>query len=96
METVDSGKVVYYSRSRSKLWTKGEKSGHFQILQELRLDCDGDTILLKVRQKKGIACHTGRQTCFFQLLSHDSWVTDEEIIKSSEEIYKFGMDQEAK
>ena len=92
LETVNSGKAVYFSRSRSKLWLKGEESGHFQTLYELRLDCDGDTILLRVKQEKGIACHTGRESCFFQRLSNDRWIDDEKIIKPSSEIYKCSKD----
>ena len=92
LETVKIGKAVYFSRSRSKLWVKGEESGHFQTLHELRLDCDGDTILLKVKQEKGIACHTGRKSCFFQRLCDESWLVDEEIIKSPLEMYKHKTD----
>ncbi len=92
IKTALSGKAVYFSRSRSKLWLKGEESGHFQTVYELRLDCDGDTILLKVKQEKGIACHTGRESCFFQRLSDDKWINDEKIIKSSSEIYKHSKD----
>ena len=71
LETISSKKAVYFSRSRSKLWMKGESSGHFQTLHELRLDCDNDTILLKVKQEEGVACHTGRESCFFQILKED-------------------------
>jgi phosphoribosyl-AMP cyclohydrolase len=92
LETVSSGKAVYFSRSRSKLWVKGEESGHFQIIYELRLDCDNDTILLKVKQEKGVACHTGRQSCFFQKLSNFNWIEDELIIKSPSEMYKTTKD----
>jgi len=86
-ETADSGKAVYWSRSRSKLWRKGEESGHEQIIQDIRLDCDNDVVLLSVNQVGGIACHTGRQNCFFQKLEGDQWVTVEPVLKSEEEIY---------
>ena len=81
LETISSKKAVYFSRSRSKLWMKGEASGHFQTLHELRLDCDNDTILLKVKQEEGVACHTGRESCFFQILKDDKLIDDEPIIK---------------
>ena len=71
IETAQSSKAVYWSRSRSKLWRKGEESGHTQIVKEIRLDCDGDVILLKVDQSGGIACHTGRASCFFSQLQKD-------------------------
>ena len=87
METISKQKAVYFSRSRSKLWMKGESSGHFQALYELRLDCDNDTILLKVKQEEGIACHTGRESCFFQILTDGKWVVDEAIIKTPSQIY---------
>ena len=67
-ETIALGQAVYWSRSRARRWHKGEESGHFQNIQEILLDCDGDTILLKVEQVGGIACHTGEPNCFFQLL----------------------------
>ena len=87
METINKQKAVYFSRSRSKLWMKGEASGHFQTLCELRLDCDNDTILLKVKQEKGVACHTGRESCFFQILNDDKWIEDEAIIISPSKMY---------
>lgn len=87
LETISSKKAVYFSRSRSKLWMKGESSGHFQTLHELRLDCDNDTILLKVKQEEGVACHTGRESCFFQILKDDKLIDDEPIIKSPSLIY---------
>ena len=89
LETISSKKAVYFSRSRSKLWMKGEASGHFQTLHELRLDCDNDTILLKVKQEEGVACHTGRESCFFQILKDDKLIDDEPIIKSPSLIYNF-------
>jgi len=86
-ETAASGKAVYWSRSRGKLWRKGEESGHEQRVQEIRLDCDNDVILLTVTQIGGIACHTGRRHCFFQKLDGDRWVSTEPVIKSEQEIY---------
>ena len=86
-QTADSGKAVYWSRSRSKLWRKGEESGHEQKIQDIRLDCDNDVILLSVNQVGGIACHTGRHNCFFQKLEGDQWVAVEPVLKSEEEIY---------
>ena len=86
-QTADSGKAVYWSRSRSKLWRKGEESGHEQKIQDIRLDCDNDVILLSVNQVGGIACHTGRHNCFFRKLEGDQWVTVEPVLKSEEEIY---------
>ena len=87
LETISSKKAVYFSRSRSKLWMKGESSGHFQTLHELRLDCDNDTILLKVKQEEGVACHTGRESCFFKILKDDKLIDDEPIIKPPSLIY---------
>jgi len=86
--TVQEGKAVYWSRSRNKLWRKGEESGHEQILKDIRLDCDNDVILLRVEQKGGIACHTGRKSCFYQQLQDDEWVPVEPILKDPHEIYK--------
>jgi phosphoribosyl-AMP cyclohydrolase len=86
-ETAASGKAVYWSRSRKKLWRKGEESGHEQKVQDIRLDCDNDVILLTVTQIGGIACHTGRRHCFFQKLEGDKWVATDSVIKSEEEIY---------
>jgi len=85
--TVETGHAVYWSRSRKKLWRKGEESGHVQQVQEIRLDCDEDVILLTVEQVGGIACHTGRHSCFFQKLEGKQWVTDEPVLKTPEEIY---------
>jgi phosphoribosyl-AMP cyclohydrolase len=81
-------RAVYWSRSRRKLWFKGEESGHVQTLEEIRLDCDSDVILLKVKQKGGIACHTGRRSCFFRVLNSGQWQIDEQIVKNPEEIYQ--------
>jgi len=86
-ETAQSGKAVYWSRSRRKLWRKGEESGHEQIVRDIRLDCDNDVVLLTVEQRGGIACHTGRHRCFFQQLQGDRWVTVEPILKPESEIY---------
>ena len=85
--TVSSGEAVYWSRSRKKLWRKGEKSGHVQKVKEIRLDCDHDVLLLEVEQIGGIACHTGRHTCFFQKLQSGKWVVTDPVIKQSKEIY---------
>lgn len=80
--------AVYWSRSRNRLWRKGEASGHVQKIHEIRLDCDEDVILLKVEQVGGIACHTGRHHCFFKKLDNDKWLVDQPVIKDPEEIYK--------
>lgn len=85
--TAETGHAVYWSRSRKKLWRKGEESGHVQKVKEIRLDCDEDVILLSVEQVGGIACHTGRHSCFFQKLENSKWVTDEPVLKNPEEIY---------
>ncbi len=82
------GRAVYWSRSRQKLWFKGEESGHVQQLSEIRVDCDADVILLQVEQIGGIACHTGRRRCFFRVLRDGEWHIDEEIIKNPDEIYR--------
>lgn len=80
--TQQQQRAVYWSRSRSKLWFKGDESGHLQTLQEIRLDCDGDVILLKVKQIGGIACHTGHRRCFFRVLQDGQWQIDEPIVKN--------------
>jgi phosphoribosyl-AMP cyclohydrolase len=82
------GRAVYWSRSRQKLWFKGEESGHHQLLSEIRVDCDADVILLQVEQVGGIACHTGRRRCFFRVLRDGEWQIDEEIMKNPDEIYR--------
>ena len=87
--TRESQKVVYWSRSRNKLWRKGEESGHTQLVREIRLDCDEDVILIKIEQVGGIACHTGRHNCFFKKLDNGQWVVDQPVIKNPEEIYKY-------
>jgi phosphoribosyl-AMP cyclohydrolase len=86
--TEESNQAVYWSRSRNKLWRKGEESGHTQIVHEIRLDCDEDVILLSVQQQGGIACHTGRHSCFFKKLENQSWKIDQPLIKNPEDIYK--------
>ncbi len=86
--TVESGEAVYWSRSRKKLWHKGEESGHVQKVHEIRLDCDEDVILLKIEQVGGIACHTGRHNCFFQKLEGREWVSVEPVLKDPAEIYR--------
>lgn len=85
--TVDKQEAVYFSRSRQALWHKGETSGHIQRIKEIRLDCDADVIVLKVEQLGGIACHTGRESCFYKQYINGEWVTVDEVIKSAEEIY---------
>ncbi len=87
-ETVATGRAVYWSRSRSRLWRKGEESGNVQRVVELRLDCDGDAVLLRVEQTGGIACHTGRHSCFFRRLSGDRWETVDPVLKDPESIYR--------
>ncbi len=86
-QTVATGRAVYFSRSRRRLWPKGESSGHVQHVRELRLDCDGDVLLLKVEQVGGIACHTGREHCFYRRLEGGEWRTVEAPLKDPEEIY---------
>ena len=88
-ETVETGRAVYFSRSRGRLWRKGEESGHVQHVRGLRLDCDGDVILLSVEQVGGIACHTGREHCFYRELDMASgqWHSVEPVVKSPEAIY---------
>lgn len=86
--TVQTGEATYWSRSRKRLWHKGEESGNIQRVQEIRLDCDGDVVLLKVEQDSGIACHTGRASCFFSRLEQDKWVEIDPILKAPSEIYQ--------
>ena len=86
--TDDTKQAVYWSRSRNKLWRKGEESGHIQRVHEIRVDCDEDVILLSVEQIGGIACHTGRHNCFYKKLEHGNWLIDQPIIKNPEDIYK--------
>jgi phosphoribosyl-AMP cyclohydrolase len=91
-KTVELGEAVYWSRSRKKLWHKGEESGHKQKVLEIRLDCDEDVILLKIEQVGGIACHTGRHSCFFQkfegAVNEGDWASVEPVLKNPENIYK--------
>lgn len=89
LKTIDCGEAVYWSRSRQKLWHKGETSGHVQVVKDIRLDCDGDTLLLLVEQRGGIACHTGRAHCFFQQIGSDGdWETVEPVVKNPDDIYR--------
>ncbi len=88
--TVQRGEAVYFSRSRNKLWHKGEESGHTQKVRELRLDCDGDVILMSVEQIGGIACHTGRAHCFYRKLEANSWLEDSPVLRDPAEIYNKG------
>lgn len=85
--TVELGEAVYWSRSRGKLWRKGEESGHVQRVLELRLDCDADVVLLCVEQAGGIACHTGRERCFFRKLEEGKWVTTDPVLRDPAQIY---------
>ena len=86
--TVQTQEAVYFSRSRNKLWHKGEESGHIQKIKSIRVDCDNDVILLAVDQLGGIACHTGRQSCFFKELKNGEWQSVDAIIKDPGDIYK--------
>ena len=85
--TATEGRAVYWSRSRRKLWRKGEESGHIQRVGEIRLDCDGDVIVLQVEQLGGIACHTGRTSCFYRVLKDGQWHTVDPVIKDPRDIY---------
>ncbi|MGB3069465.1 MAG: phosphoribosyl-AMP cyclohydrolase [Ottowia sp.] len=90
-KTAETGRAVYYSRSRGKLWAKGEESGHVQTVHEIRMDCDNDVLLLKITQlghDPGIACHTGRHSCFFQKYENGGWITVEPVLKDPASIYK--------
>jgi len=86
-ETVSSGNAVYWSRSRGRLWRKGEESGHFQRVRSIRTDCDGDVLLLAIEQVGGIACHTGRASCFFHKLDESAWVAVDSVLKDPKDIY---------
>lgn len=88
MLTVEEGRAVYWSRSRKRLWRKGEESGHRQIIKDIRLDCDNDVLLLRVEQQGGIACHTGRRSCFFQQLQDGKWVPVDPVLKDPKHIYR--------
>ena len=85
--TAEKMEAVYWSRSRGKLWHKGEESGHIQKVVDIRFDCDEDVILLKVEQQGGIACHTGRESCFYRQLQGDHWVEVESVLKDPKQIY---------
>ena len=91
-KTVELGQAVYWSRSRKKLWHKGEESGHFQEVQEIRVDCDQDVLLLKVKQVGNLACHTGRHSCFFSKFEHNDeesdWVEVDPVLKNPDDIYR--------
>jgi len=86
--TVETGEAIYWSRSRKKLWHKGEESGHTQKVKEIRIDCDADVVLLQVEQSGGIACHTGRESCFYSKLENGEWVAIDAVLKNPDEIYK--------
>ncbi len=85
--SAEEGHAVYWSRSRGKLWRKGETSGHQQVIRDIRLDCDNDVVLLKVDQKGGIACHTGRRSCFYRSLENGQWVEKDPVLKDPNRIY---------
>lgn len=87
-QTAERKQAVYWSRSRQRLWHKGEESGHVQKVLEVRLDCDADTVLLKVEQVAGIACHTGRESCFFRKLEDGKWVSTDPVLKNPKLMYK--------
>src|SRR6476660_983313 len=86
-KTMQTGEAHYWSRSRKRIWHKGEESGHVQKVKSIRLDCDEDVILLEVEQLGGIACHTGRHSCFFQRLENGQWITTDAVLKDPGEIY---------
>jgi phosphoribosyl-AMP cyclohydrolase len=90
LETVKTGLATYWSRSRGQLWRKGESSGHEQVVKSVQLDCDGDVLTLLVEQKGNIACHTGRNSCFFKVLTKDGWEISEPVLKDPKEIYSDG------
>ena len=89
-QTARTREAVYYSRSRGKLWHKGESSGHVQKVHEIRMDCDADVILLKVEQLGGIACHTGRHSCFYRRLDEGAWISTDDVLKDPDAIYGKG------
>lgn len=88
--TAEKGTAHYWTRSRQKLWHKGEESGHFQHVREIRLDCDGDVIIYSIDQEGGIACHTGRESCFFRVLRNGAWEITDEVKKDPNQIYAHG------
>lgn len=85
--TADKGTAHYWSRSRNRLWHKGEESGHFQKVHEIRLDCDEDVIIYSIEQQGGIACHTGRESCFYRKLDGGNWVVTDAVLKDPHAIY---------
>jgi len=87
LRTVQTGQAVYFSRSRQRLWLKGEESGHTQQVREIRLDCDGDVVLLSVEQTGGVACHTGRASCFYSVLQNGHWLPVDPVLKDPEVMY---------
>jgi phosphoribosyl-AMP cyclohydrolase len=87
-ETVQTGRACYFSRSRGRLWRKGEESGHVQTVHSVHLDCDGDAVVLKVTQAGGIACHTGRESCFFSVLENGQWKAVDPVLKDPNDIYR--------
>ena len=89
--TAATGFAHYWSRSRGRLWKKGEESGHLQRVVELRLDCDGDVVVLRIDQAGGIACHTGRESCFYRRLEDGRWVTVDAVLRPPEDIYRGGL-----
>ncbi len=86
--TVSEQRAVYWSRSRQSLWRKGESSGHVQKIHEIRLDCDNDVVILQVEQVGGIACHTGRESCFYRVFEDGEWVAADPVLKNPDEIYQ--------
>lgn len=87
-QSVAKGRAIYWSRSRGQLWAKGERSGNIQFIKDILLDCDGDTVVLCVEQQGGIACHTGRESCFYRTLQNGVWETNAEVIRDPEQMYK--------
>ncbi|MDA1012157.1 MAG: phosphoribosyl-AMP cyclohydrolase [Proteobacteria bacterium] len=87
LKSLSGGRACFWSRSRNKLWLKGESSGHYQLIKDVYLDCDGDSLVFTVEQVGGIACHTGRNSCFFKKLERDQWAISEKVIKNAGEIY---------
>ncbi len=90
--TLEEGRAVYFSRSRQKLWRKGEESGHVQLVKEIRIDCDADVVLMQVEQIGGIACHTGRHNCFYQRYQDGKWIEVEPVLKDPSDIYRSAAD----
>ena len=90
LQTVETGLATYWSRSKGRLWRKGESSGHLQYIKSVQLDCDGDTIIILVEQKGEIACHTGTNSCFFRVLIDKDWEVSEPVVKDPKDIYSHG------